>query len=738
MTSLSRALLAGLAMAVLFLAEAGVGSDSLLLNSEFKETESGGLSGGAVGQIPRDWRRAYFSANRRSEAEADFRVRKVQRQSFLEVEKTVGGFVLSAAPVVPGSTSSPLVAEAILTDMTGPSPTILLQQLGRTGLLKEERFDQVVMEGRERKITSPPIPLDPNAKQARLFLSFPSEAGIYRVRSVGLLSLDPPRHDLRILVDQGGYNASGPLRFLVRSSLLPVEGQARFEVSDAGGLRYRGDLVPLGKTLGQHEADWGGHFFEGHVPDPSPGTYHLAAFIDNASTERGGIRVGPSQRLKTTGELAYRFYSVQRCGCAVEGWHEACHVDDGALPDGRRVDVSGGFHSAGDSHKHMGDNAPISVYGMVSAHERAPGFFDTLDRDGNGRADLLDEAAWGADWFLKMVDPQSGHLWANVTNDIEYYGLPEQETDGIPGTADDRVIGVGDPADLGAWVIASWAALARQHPESSYLASAESLWRVYRERMLEGHDPRSLFAALELYRTTRREEFAAAADILAPRVLELQHKEGWFARTPGGGPEFNLVDEGVTPAALAFVLLHHPESIHRGRIRSALRLYFEWSLRMADNPFGLIRHLAGGEPQFFPSRASWFGGANSAYLSTAWAAYLSARTFEDEPAFAGLLREHAANQVHWVLGLNPLDLCMLEGVGSSSRIHYHHLLAESPDHPRGAVPGAIPNGIAREPGNSDRPWFDFRDKIGSLPGAETCEPWLPHNAFFLLMLSAEL
>ncbi|NUN98483.1 MAG: glycoside hydrolase family 9 protein, partial [Candidatus Omnitrophica bacterium] len=117
---------------------------------------------------------------------------------------------------------------------------------------------------------------------------------------------------------------------------------------------------------------------------------------------------------------------------------------------------------------------------------------------------------------------------------------------------------------------------------------------------------------------------------------------------------------------------------------------------------------------------------------------LSARTFEDEPAFAGLLRAHAANQVHWVLGLNPLDLCMLEGVGSSSRIHYHHLLAESPDHPRGAVPGAIPNGIAREPGNSDRPWFDFRDKIGSLPGAETCEPWLPHNAFFLLMLSAEL
>ena len=91
--------------------------------------------------------------------------------------------------------------------------------------------------------------------------------------------------------------------------------------------------------------------------------------------------------------------------------------------------------------------------------------------------------------------------------------------------------------------------------------------------------------------------------------------------------------------------------------------------------------------------------------------------------------------VHWILGMNPLDLCMLEGKGTSERIYYHHLYAEIPGHERGAVPGAIPNGIIRPPDNSDRPWFDLRTGPGSLPGAESTEPWLPHNAHYLLMLS---
>jgi len=89
---------------------------------------------------------------------------------------------------------------------------------------------------------------------------------------------------------------------------------------------------------------------------------------------------------------------------------------------------------------------------------------------------------------------------------------------------------------------------------------------------------------------------------------------------------------------------------------------------MADNPFGLIRHVAGEEPFFFKSRDDWFGGFNSACCSTAWAGFMAARVFEDEADFSRRLDVHSANQVHWILGMNPLNLCMLSAHDNPSPI----------------------------------------------------------------------
>ena len=62
--------------------------------------------------------------------------------------------------------------------------------------------------------------------------------------------------------------------------------------------------------------------------------------------ERGAI-------LKQTAADAVDFFFVQRCGFDVPGWHKACHLDDAKLPDGTHLDVTGGWHSAGDYNKPM-------------------------------------------------------------------------------------------------------------------------------------------------------------------------------------------------------------------------------------------------------------------------------------------------------------------------------------------------------------------------------------------------
>ena len=740
-------------------------SESILPNGDFQFLDPP-PNAEKQNNTPRGWRRSISPNDGTPQADGGFFVEELQRGRFLTVTKGEGAYLISATPVVIPDEAESVAARAYVeaSDLRArkasarlPLPGIVLRQYGTKGLLKED-FSQapVVQTGRtgETLVSTGRLRAVPGGNRVLLALSFPRQAGTWRVRAVELVPLGDRTPSIRIHTDQVGYDAgrprarkasARPLRFMVSSSVFPPDGAGRFVLKNQQEVAYQGSLVSLGRAAGAHGRDWGSYYFEGVVNDIVPGSYVLEAYLAGMQATGRPVRVGPRLLVEETGELAYRFYSIQRCGCEVPGWHGPCHMDDAKLPDGSHVDATGGYHNAGDMHKHMGDNTPVSVYGMVCAYESDPVFFDRLDRDGNGRADILDEAVWGADWMRKMADPSTGRLRMNVTNDIDYYGIPEHDTDGIPGNGDDRVINTNDPSDWGGYAIAAWAVLARRLDAPLYLEAARKAWAVYEDRILAAYEPRQVFAAIELYRSTREAEYLAMAEGIAGKLLELQNTAGWFARTPGGPPEQKIVDEGVIPAALARFVLEVPASSIVPRVRESLRAYFAWVLRMADNPFGLLRNYTGAEPFYFKARDDWFGGSNSAYLSTAWAAYLAAAAFTDarkpcahvdEPELAGRLLDFAANQVHWILGMNPLDLCMFEGKGTSGRIYYHHLYAEIPGHERGAVPGAIPNGIVRPPDNSDRPWFDLRTGPGSLPGAESAEPWLPHNAYYLLVLSA--
>ena len=79
---------------------------------------------------------------------------------------------------------------------------------------------------------------------------------------------------------------------------------------------------------------------------------------------------------------------------------------------------------------------------------------------------------------------------------------------------------------------------------------------------------------------------------------------------------------------------------------------------------------------------------------------------------------------------------MLEGRGSFNPPRYHHRYDSIPGHERGAVPGTIPNGFVRDVGGYDRPGFDLSVGGRSHPSYRTSEPWLVHDVFFLLAVTA--
>jgi len=118
---------------------------------------------------------------------------------------------------------------------------------------------------------------------------------------------------------------------------------------------------------------------------------------------------------------AVRMYYYQRCGVNKEAiyagaeWQdEACHVYEGQDLACRHVghkndpstelDLSGGWHDAGDFNKYT-TFTYTTLHNLLFAYENNPQvFFDNynIPESGNGIPDLLDEIKFELDWLIKM------------------------------------------------------------------------------------------------------------------------------------------------------------------------------------------------------------------------------------------------------------------------------------------------------------------------------------------------
>ena len=161
------------------------------------------------------------------------------------------------------------------------------------------------------------------------------------------------------------------------------------------------------KTFSLIDANTKAKVFEGAVEKQKTplGTFQVADFTkyNTAGTyilEAGNLRSKPfiidkfasvyrSSVIKTINH----FYT-QRCGYAIEGIHDACHLDWLCMHGDSSVNVHGGWHDAGDVSQGFG-NTNESTYAMVQLAEK-------LKKSDPQLADrLLEEARWGAAWVMK-------------------------------------------------------------------------------------------------------------------------------------------------------------------------------------------------------------------------------------------------------------------------------------------------------------------------------------------------
>ncbi len=387
------------------------------------------------------------------------------------------------------------------------------------------------------------------------------------------------------------------------------------------------------------------------------------------------------------------------------------------------VDASGGWYDAGDHGKYV-VNGGFSVWLLQNQYETLSRFGTTAAAFGdgkmkipeskNGRPDLLDEARWGLDLFLRLQVPAGQRMAGMVHQKVH-----GDKWSNIPTSpAHDDIKRYVRPVSTAATLNLAAAA-----------AQAARLWR----KLDPAFSARCLTAA----------EIAFAAAKRHPAVLA-EHA------TPGGGAygDGELADEFYWAAAELFITTGKPE--YRGELvqsrfhapkagAAVMAGTVGWdhvaplgkiSLVVAPNSLGeealaeqrsqlvaAADHLLGliatrGYRVPMPSESVYIWGSNGNVLDAAVVLGVAYDLTRDRKYAAGV-----ADCMDYILGRNPLAQSYVSGYGTYAMHNPHHRVWAHQKDP--ALPGAPPGAVAGGPNSALQDPYIRKLGLGGCP-PETC------------------
>jgi hypothetical protein len=254
-----------------------------------------------------------------------------------------------------------------------------------------------------------------------------------------------------------------------------------------------------------------------------------------------------------------------------------------------------------------------------------------------GRADSIrQEAGWGADFLLRMLDPDSSFFYMNVFDQWGAAGVPWYLCSwyGSAGTFSTDYQCAW--REGGGMAIAALARSARMGASgdslpAQYLAGAQRAWSVliqngtlwdddHKQNLID--DYCALLANVELYKATGTAMYKDSAAGRAASILHRQQPAGWFAIDDSVRPYYHPVDEGLPMVALLEYLDIAPESqaTVSASIKAALAWYKQLSYQVA-NPYAyariyrptLVASTSGGAVDYASGASVYASGSQDGY-----------------------------------------------------------------------------------------------------------------------------
>ena len=579
----------------------------------------------------------------------------------------------------------------------------------------------------------------------------------------GAVALPPspsPTTKCQVLANNVGFEPTGPKQAVIASAL-PVPVPRPFEVVDTvsghtvlrGLARYVG---PVKDWLADQVPTVPGYYWLADLSSlTTEGQYVLTA--EGANSQPFRVEQNVLER-RTLSHVIHYFKDSRSSG--------QYDKNDRKLPlkSGGTFDAHGGWYdAAADWGKHFTQLSQLSYFNTLSIPLTAwalAASYDQLAKRGNTDLTALlgwiqDEALFGADYLTRV----------HVKGKSFYSSVAQPEADDLGADPTKRSLSTrqvdfreGGGLAIAALARASTYAVSGDYASADYLAAAEDAFAYLqannvkltndgKENILD--DFNALLAATELAKASKQDSYRAAADARAANLLgrlaSWQSYRDYWRADAVDRPFFHPSDAGL-PVVSLLTYLDIASPAVRDQVLAVVRRSLEFELSVTGevpNPFGYARQLvqdgAGKRYSgfFFPHDVTprtddaWWQGENARIASLASAARLAAGFF-DAP-FAARLRSYAANQINWILGANPFDVCMLEGTGRDQPLYLEYADGVTTGSWRWLrSAGGIVNGISgKAQDGTGIAWDPGTAFTGPHTDWRWLEQWLPHATWYL-------
>lgn len=460
----------------------------------------------------------------------------------------------------------------------------------------------------------------------------------------------------KIFVNQCGYLPRMKKKVTIRS-----ERPVSFSVLKSdGSCVYSGRADIRAENPSAKETDYIGDFSD----VTEPGRYYI---MSEEHSESDTFLISADAYDEVFQKSAAFFY-LQRCGCELPERaagiyaHKACHTGTATVyGSGEKREVSGGWHDAGDYGRYIGPGA-MAVAQLLYAWERNKALCQSYMSPENktealGLPAYLEEIKYELDWMLKL-QREDGALYHKAScRRFCGFIMPEEETEEIV-LSPVSVTATADFAAVCAMAVRFYekfdAGYARRLADASLKA-----YSALKTMELPGgfKNPPDIFtgeygdacdtdekywAAAELYKTFGDAEYREAFEELAKEKIYQGY--GWADMGSYGN--------------LAYLTTNRPtdENLKAAIIKAMKETADRLLQTVSADGYGTAL-----TPDEYIWGSNLSAANNGLHLYDAWkltgdSVYLDA----------------AAEQLHYLLGRNPMGLCYVTGCGTDAIRRPHH------------------------------------------------------------------